>query len=251
MSVTTVNKYPIFLGDVHGNWECLSQFAHRLDGQLNNIAVVQVGDFGMYPQLIKNWKPFPFPVYTIRGNHEDHRWLQSIVSKHPAHSTIEIAPNLFYVIDGTVIDFIDPETNNKTRCGFLGGASSVDQTYNPGWQPEEAVSEDAINTLGFASENVPLDILVAHSPPDHVINETVGHLNLTYWNLPHDWVDKSAQRVAFAWGMLGSARMVCGHLHVSYTAYYDWSPTGAIHKPAHRICHVLNIDEFRDIKIHY
>ena len=77
----------LFVGDVHGNYSEIDKYIRP-----EYTAIIQVGDFGMFPFLKRNetdyYTPklnFDLPLYFYRGNHEDHNFFR-FISKTRNHS---------------------------------------------------------------------------------------------------------------------------------------------------------------------
>jgi len=208
----------MFVGDLHGSFVILRALIDRVlkdngylagcvsrgGGKSSALKIIQVGDFGWYPYLLKEWTTLPFPVYAIEGNHEYYPMLTDFT-----HVT-EVKPNLWYIPRGTVknIDGYD--------IGFMGGAHSVDRYQRRegfDWWPEEEVTEENIKKLA----NKKVDILVTHVPPYNVIQRNWGKINHRSWHLPYNWVDESSRRIEKMWGDMGMPPMICGHMHGSAT----------------------------------
>lgn len=212
------------LGDVHCNWAVINmlsemKFAQKID------AVIQVGDFGFYPDALDmHWKKPPFPVYAIDGNHEHFPMLRGI------DRVTEIKPNLFFVPRGTILELAG------YRIGLCGGGESVDKAWrreNYDWFADERVTHEQIERL-YGSN---IDFLVTHVPPRSLIDKAFPPINLESWGLPHGWVDVSAVTIEYLWNQLNQPPMFCGHMHHSV----DGSKYGMKVR-------ILNIDEIHWIQ---
>lgn len=195
----------MFLGDIHADFYVLKAIFNKAkeDGTLDApIKIIQVGDFGWSPTLLKDFPKLPWPVYAIDGNHEYHPMLKGL------DVVTEVKPNLFYVPRGTIMEI------DGYQIGFMGGAHSVDKkwrSFGVDWWPDEEVTEQNINQM--LAKNQPVDILVTHSPPKNFILRTFGPINKAYWCLPHDWEDISSMRIEKLWGELGMPPIISGHMH--------------------------------------
>ena len=192
-----------FVGDLHGEWARLRALAEshpELD------AVVQVGDFGFYPETLKRWARLPWPVYALDGNHEHFPLL-----KLDAPEPYEVADGLFHLPRGIVFNL------HGVRLGCLGGAESLDKAWREfkvSWWPEERIMPDQANRLLGAK----VDLLVTHCPPAVVIVPLFEKLRPHEWRLPPDWRDVSAEQVDRIWRALDFPPLVCGHMHGSKRA---------------------------------
>ncbi len=206
------------IGDLHGEWQFFSLFEEQLekDGRLDApISIIQVGDFGFYPEYMDYWKGCKWPVYAIDGNHEHFGYLKQF------KDVSEVRQNLFYVPRGKVLEL------EGYRIGFIGGAESVDVKWREegiSWFPEERVLEIEADRI----RNEKLDILISHAPPSSVISRNFAPLNKLSWGLPADWEDVSSKVIEKLWCDLGRIPMFCGHMHRSIL---DGN------------CRILNVDE--------
>lgn len=187
-------------GDLHGNFH---PFRASLDDVPADYAVIQVGDFGAWPEdhpVTKasnlDWSPPTFGrrVYWCDGNHE---YFPAI--DPDGDSPQEIAEDTFYVPRGAVVDI------HGVRVGFLGGAESIDahmRTEGVSWFREETLRYvQALKIL----DNGPVDLLVTHTPTFDMVGHISG-IKDPRWN-------HSAKLVQAAWDALGRPPMVSGHLH--------------------------------------
>lgn len=196
----------LFLGDIHGSVRHLCWAVDTAKTNPEVTAIIQVGDFGFYPQILsylQEVKPH-IPVYAIDGNHEHFPMISHLTE------VTEMAPNIFYVPRGTVMEI------DGRKIGFIGGAGSVDKQYRLkrklSWFPEEEVTEDDIKKFDGINK---LDILVTHTPPHRTVQRNFSPLNLLQFDLPVTWTDPSAKRIGKLWERLGRPKLICGHMHKS------------------------------------
>lgn len=199
------------VGDVHGEFHLFKRKMNKLI-QEGDSAIIQVGDFGLWPRKQNVWHQavklvHNVPVIFIDGNHEHFPSIRE--KKYENWSGLHYAPR------GSVLQI------NGYRVGFLGGGDSVDKAWRtPGkdWFEEERVTLEDVATL---VDNVKkwgyIDILVTHSPPTHVLKVALTHPSKVGFPVDEKWVDISAQMVEQAWEELGQPRLVCGHIHKSIT----------------------------------
>lgn len=198
-----------FLGDIHGFFAVASLAANRAKGS-GCAALIQVGDFGFYPQLVKQLcsETFHLPTYWIDGNHEHFPFLGQRIADEPG-DVIEVHDNLFYVRRGSDFHI------ENVHVAFLGGAGSVDYKWRAlghDWWLEEQISDadiDRFNNVGS------VDVLVTHTPPTSVIKAKFDPLDLMAFDLSPNWSDPSATQVEVARTRLGNPFTVCGHMHRS------------------------------------
>lgn len=222
------------VGDIHGLIQPLEDAAQKAAAKMCS-AVIQVGDFGFYPgyyqRCFKDYgkkRRIPgfnstfewLPVYAIDGNHENHAWLWS-----KGHQELNQATNgmLRYVHRGSVLEL------DGRRIGFLGGAGSIDKSYQVAagnWSPQEEVTDADVLRLLEQAGNKPIDFLITHCPPQFVIAKHFDHpvgdpgrgvRVRRAFGAPDDWSDPSTQRVEYAWNQLGRPPLYCGHMHESIT----------------------------------
>jgi Icc-related predicted phosphoesterase len=165
------------------------------------MTIIQVGDFGWYPELIKERLPeLPWPLYAIDGNHEYHPMLRGM------DEVTEVKKNLFFVPRGKVLEI------DGYKIGFMGGAHSVDIAWRRkdiDWWVDEEVTDENIAKL----IDKKVDILVTHTPPTGFIMRNFGPINKNSWGLKPDWEDKSSLKIEKLWGEMGMPPLICGHMH--------------------------------------
>ena len=159
----------LILGDCHGAW------AKLIDAIANGVerhgvtTVIQVGDFGFFPNLFPKLevalagRPFPVPVHVIDGNHEDHAWLWQ-QAKAGEFARWDATHNLIVHRRG------DTALIEGVRVGFLGGALHADRRQHgsiamgtTNWVTERDV-EQAVAAFSTAG----VDLLVSHSCPHSI-----------------------------------------------------------------------------------
>lgn len=197
------------VGDLHGNFARLDNIKQYLTP---DDILIQVGDFGFYPEIMKEWKNFfselPCKLYAIDGNHEDFVYLSQFSKNEPT----EILPNLFYVPRGTVMEI------EGWLFGFLGGGESVDKAHrveNVSWWKEEQITDDDVQKLLHNVNGRTLDYLITHVPPKFTILSHFGPFDTKFWGLPDDWEDISAQKISQVYWTLQPRNLLCGHMHRS------------------------------------
>jgi predicted phosphodiesterase len=195
-----------FLGDIHGNVGPLVKALDLLKTKPEVTALIQVGDFGFYPNTIERFRFLKshIPIYAIDGNHEH---FPMLVNKT---EITEMVPNVFYVPRGTVMEL------DGRKIGFIGGAASVDKDIRlrqrMAWYPEEVVTEADIKKFDGVDQ---LDILVTHTPPQSIILRNFDQNNLLWFGLPPTWIDPSAVLLEKLWLRLCSPKLYAGHMHKS------------------------------------
>jgi len=197
----------IYLGDIHGE---LRIFNHLRSIVEPNDIIIQVGDFGVSREILKEWaknySDYPCPVYFIDGNHENF----DIIDSWDKTEVSEVASGLFYVPRGLV------KTIQGQRIGFLGGGASIDKHWRikgTNWFPQEVVSDQDIDTLLANVGEDPIDVLVTHVAPSYINLRHFGKLNLEEWFLPEGWIDHCAGKVEFVGKILNPPLHICGHMH--------------------------------------
>jgi hypothetical protein len=139
--------------------------------------VLQVGDFGVWPdpafsdpaterhggvgdfhRWLKARRPVPRRTAFIKGNHEDHVWLDKNAREG------EILPGLTYIPNGTRIDLI---TNGQhLAVGGLGGSFSARDYVRPSAQlqgrAKRHYTRDEVDSLMRCGG---LDVLLVHEAP--------------------------------------------------------------------------------------
>lgn len=175
----------LIIGDIHGHFHDLNSVMKNVDFNLKirYDAVIQVGDFGFYPQCFEQldkWlKPnkdnrleyarhkFHKPVYAICGNHEQHKWLRESNKEEWKEKY-----NIFYQPRGSYLDI------DGYKIGFLGGALNADRpqegsidkrTTNYILNNEASEAVDLWNSVGG------MDTIITHSCPNNIGVGMVGH----------------------------------------------------------------------------
>ena len=198
----------VLIGDLHGDFKALPYLLERVP---KDATLIQVGDFGIWPdepyrQYREAWEfywkqcEWEGKFYFIDGNHEFYPWLQY-------SEVTEIWPDLNYIPRGEVLE-IDGLT-----IGFMGGAVSLDKmdrVEGVNWFPEEDITQTQFERLFL--QDVKLDLLVTHSPPDSVLNAQFAPVNKEARGLPRNWVDISRLYVQRLYEKF-ECQLVCGHMH--------------------------------------
>jgi Icc-related predicted phosphoesterase len=210
------------LGDIHGDVGALESACTRAAAE-GATALIQVGDFGVYPQVLDWCKRVAYvsriPIYFIDGNHEKFSmitpWWESM--EIDGSSTHHIVQNkLIYVRRGSVLKLYG------RRIGFLGGAASIDFAYRSkgyDWFDEEVIRQQDCDRLIKQAGDKPLDMLITHTPPQRIITkhfdnppERALQVRNTF-GAPANWSDPGAPRLDAAWEKLGFPMNYCGHMH--------------------------------------
>jgi len=208
------------IGDLHGQFYMLDQMLPDIR-EKNVSAIIQVGDFGYYPNTIKNLEKhtFDIPFYWIDGNHEHFE-----LFIHHTEVT-EVHPNCFYVPRGTVMNL------DKFKIGFMGGAGSIDKNLRIhrglDWSELENITDEQFARMDNVDE---VDILITHTPPQSVIDNNFDNSPyvLKQFGAAADWFDPNAHRIDALWARLNYPDLYCGHMHRSVID---------------RSCRILNINE--------
>lgn len=198
----------VLLGDIHGDFCYLPTLLKDIP---KDATIIQVGDFGFWPNLyrghyVDGWEQYwaqcewEGKFYFIDGNHESHPDLQ--------YSEItEVWPGAHFIPRGHVME-IDGLT-----IGFMGGAASIDSLYRTeghDWFREERITQEQFDAM--YNMDVELDLLVTHTPPSSVISgnfSTTAHLS---FGQPDNWYDTSAVFVQQLYEKF-DCPLICGHMH--------------------------------------
>jgi hypothetical protein len=212
----------LFLGDCHSDFLTLERFAFFALERWSNInRIVQVGDFGLYPDFsIAYWyqkSSLPIPVEFIDGNHEDFRFLSQGIR-------CPYRPSPLY--DAVYL----PRGYSRDGFLYMGGATSIDRKYRkPGfdWFEAENITTDDLEAALASIRRNPIHTIVAHET-------TEGAFPLV--KKPH-WSMGDANRI-FLETIFQAAKprtYVHGHLH--FHATYK-------HHGCTFVC-LQNLDHFR------
>lgn len=161
----------LFVGDIHGSWTQFLQYLKNCE-RFEYDAVVQVGDFGVYPgdmkmlYILKNKFGITKPIHFIDGNHEDHEYLFSNPKNLEKNG-------LFYHRRGTVTLF------GSSVIGWFGGAFNVEKSQEVGpWGANYPTPSDV--QVGIDTFNLyDIDVLVTHSCPSDI---GVGMKGTSFFN---------------------------------------------------------------------
>lgn len=208
----------LLAGDWHGNREWAAT-SLGVAARLGCDAVLQLGDFGLWPGREDAWLDHVdrlagdagVEVVWVDGNHEDHDALDRWREKADERGLVEMRERVRWASRGARWEW------DGVRFGALGGAVSVDRFLrrrHVNWWPQESLSQTDVDRLG----DEPLDVLATHSGP------TTGALPLRPIRLPagivadaranRDLIDQAVART--------SPRLVVhGHYHVRYCAEVD------------------------------
>ncbi|MCA8938566.1 MAG: metallophosphoesterase [Planctomycetes bacterium] len=197
ISMTTL----AFIGDVHGRWARLGAILALPEVQSAD-AVLQVGDFGFWPQTMPRLKPehISRPFFAIDGNHEHFPWLAQNKDKLPhgitfleRASTLEVGP---------------------LTIGLLGGAASIDKAMRKAghdWFPEEEISRAEFESI--RPQMAGLDLMVSHDAPNG--------LRGGYWHdievRPHPASLKQRHMLTQLWESASPKLWVHGHHHHAHS----------------------------------
>jgi Icc-related predicted phosphoesterase len=199
----------LLLGDIHGNVNAL-QNAINTAVELNAVAVIQVGDFGLFDSgynFHEVCKGSKIPVYFIDGNHDDcDRWCQ-----YTEVTRVWDDANLFYVPRGTVMEL------DKRTIAFMGGAASIDKQFRlrEGWHwtEKENITPEEIQRLMDNAKDKTIDMLITHCPPNSVIEQHFDPLMKLQFGVSVNWKDPNQDIIENIWKSLGYPNIYSGHMH--------------------------------------
>lgn len=200
------------LGDIHGNAVRLaSAITHAQE--TGATALVQLGDFGMFPKSEQSFKRAcahaTIPVYFIDGNHDDcQRWVQ-----YQDVFQIWEDTNLFYVPRGAVMEL------DGRIIAFMGGAGSIDKNrrLREGWHwdENENISPDEVLRLLENTNGKNVDLFLTHCPPNSVIDTHFDPRNKLWFGVGIDWKDHNQDIIENLWKAMGFPYIYSGHMHRS------------------------------------
>jgi Icc-related predicted phosphoesterase len=184
-----------FIGDVHGKFRELSELFYRHEALLEADAVVQVGDFGLWPRISCEYIPPPRMIYWIDGNHEYFPEIRGIQEPR------EVRANAVYVPRGTLLEA------GGVSIVCMGGAESPDRARRregSTWFPDESIT---VSDLARVSPDLVPQILASHAPPAFVVEMILG-----------EPASPSARLVESLWERLRRPLCVSGHMHQRWRA---------------------------------
>lgn len=203
-----------FIGDIHGEFWVLPELMKRIP---EDAKIIQVGDFGYWPQLEGKWRDLYLPV---------HRTIYFIDGNHDYIPGLDIRSHLPTPIwDGRAIYVPRGMVMSVDGVGilFCGGAKSLDRAWRPkdginhGWFEDEQLTEADIEHAVANVERVGgIDVMVTHAPPDDVVRKCFPESGLKMFDInPATWIDESARLVQQLHEELGKPPLFCGHMHRS------------------------------------
>lgn len=163
----------MYLGDIHGNFNIITQYVTRFD--IRDAYIIQVGDFGVgFKTLVKEKRQLDdintalikrnVIVYAIRGNHDQPSYFEN----DPF-----VLSNIKLVKDYTVLNLV----GKNILC--IGGAISIDRTVRytkrqlegdyttnigvDSWWKDEGFNYDDSKLVDLRDIN----IVVTHTSPDY------------------------------------------------------------------------------------
>lgn len=217
----------LIVGDSHGNLRFMHG-ALALAKEQGIPHVIQVGDFGFWPELRRSeggmLRPFPDPefgfaglvdkrakelgiiVWVVRGNHE---WRVEAGQYTGGDQTL---PGLHCLSDGFRTDF------NDHSVLFTGGAVSIDQRVRKvgtSWWPDEITSEEDVQA---SIEGGPVDVWITHDSvfiPPHKRPLWFGQEIQDQLHTQHDRMETIFRTVQ-------PKLHIHGHWHTRYSAPTDY-----------------------------
>lgn len=215
------------LGDTHGNLDWIRSAAKQAR-RLNCHAIVQLGDFGLWPDMrvMRNegravlnerfldavagsFAHHQMRLLFLDGNHDAHELARA---KYPADAVTGIRAIRDGVISwadrGSVWDW------HGVKFGALGGATSIDKdarVEGRSWWPTEEITEVELQTL-LDRANGSVDVLLTHDAPALV--PTLPPLSDPVMRAR---CERSMSMVARAVDALKPQVLLHGHLHVRYS----------------------------------
>jgi Icc-related predicted phosphoesterase len=204
----------LLLGDIHGDYKALERAIEKAH-QEGAVAIVQVGDFGLFrsygmaneTHFYTVAKASNIPIYFIDGNHDDcDRWCD-----YTEVTRVWPDANLFYVPRGTVM-----ELDNRT-IAFMGGAASIDKSWRlqdgAHWTDKENIRVEEKLRLYENAKDKKIDIFITHCPPNSVIEKHFNPMDKLFFGVPLEWVDVNQLLIQEMWDYLGNPQIYSGHLH--------------------------------------
>lgn len=197
----------LFVGDTHGQIDLIN-FAIEYGKSCNVERIIQVGDFGFFPNLYPSFLDSlksPIPFYFIDGNHDDHSILSLYRHENSPINLEDIgynSYNFFYIPRGYI------ERLGSLQVLFIGGANSIDYKgrveYIDWWANEGIDQEDFYRCIGNSSYT-DIDVIVSH---EGITNEIIN------------FKEKSSSRIAIEQLVktIKPKLLIHGHHHISYTS---------------------------------
>jgi predicted phosphodiesterase len=161
----------ILLGDIHGDFQAIVNFARKKDTSEPSY-LIQVGDFGAgfnseflidMDYLNQELANANITLYVIRGNHDDPKYFNG---EHEWSNLKLLKDYSILVIEAK-------------RILLVGGAISIDRLHrkeNVSWWRDETFNfnRELLETF----ENI--DVVITHSSPNFVYPQTFNHLVMSF-----------------------------------------------------------------------
>ena len=190
----------LLVGDTHGEIELINE-AIIIGKEKNCKKILQLGDFGFFPNLYPNFINSlfsPIPFFFIDGNHDDHSVLpHNEKSPIPLYKLGYEVDNFFYIPRGY------SEKWGESKILFIGGAKSIDKQYRTlglDWWVNEEISYMDFNA---ASSYIEIDIIISHTCP---INEEIYYIESDY----------SSRALMELINLYNPRYLIHGHHHTNY-----------------------------------
>jgi hypothetical protein len=211
-------KKVCFIGDIHNQYGQLNSFIVESKYQAEYEIIVQLGDFGIFPNQIEiskktyglNGISSHVPILFTGGNHSNWEVLNDLTQKH-GRQPIEIYNNIFYLPRGCLT-----QIGNK-KCLSVGGAFSIDKQFRvenkSWWKAEEPDYQDCQAVLSHSH----VDFVIAHTVPEGVVPLLFERHNSLF---PFEYTDATQKLLDEVVSKYKPSQLFAGHWHLSDTLDY-------------------------------
>ncbi len=159
--VSSNGKGILLLGDLHKKYPLLKQYVKNY----NPAVIIQVGDFGYFPELISNFRflkdidSAKCPIYFIDGNHENFLELEKL-NKKTTNKYKQVSDYLYYIPRGTT-----EEISDGRKILFMGGAITPEWGRGP-YMIEFFPNHECIQSSDmYTLKDEQIDIVISHTAP--------------------------------------------------------------------------------------
>ena len=217
-------------GDSHCDINHLKAISARMEKFECDKAFV-LGDFGWWPKdkqgkkFIEACSKLDFPIYFLRGNHEDCEDLE----KHEEYPDfndegfIVTAPNVFYAPTGFRWKW------DGVKFLSVGGAYSIDRRYRTkfiSWFPQEIITQEDMKKIQVTdiSLKTEMDVILSHDAPagvDMAMEFACQFGDMEAFDL-NPGTETNMRRLRWACDWWKPSHLYHGHWHLRYTQEHQF-----------------------------
>ena len=141
----------LVFGDVHGQFKGMTKVISDVNKEWPLIAVVQVGDFGVFKECLPDTPKIKIPIYFVEGNHEDFSLLTWLRKNKTGIAPIK--KNIFHIPRGATFEL------GERKWVGLGGSEFFSA---PNCPRGSTFTDEEVQSALVHGET---DILITHDAP--------------------------------------------------------------------------------------